>query len=251
IGYATQLIRSGRAPALVAGGAEELCFESFYGFLRAGHLARSDNGRSGCAVPFDARRTGCALGEGAAFLVLEGEASAAARGADVLGRIEGFGAGYDRRRDAEQTNGPNALGQAIRRALADANVPASAIATVAASANGGPVFDRREAQAIAELVGSSTPVTATKSMLGETLGASGALQTIALLQSIRAGELPGVAGFERPDPDIILDIAAEPRRIGVGPRHAATGSDPSPERAYGLVTAMAPEGNCCALVISA
>src|SRR5262249_19598300 len=88
IGYATRLIRTGRAPALVAGGAEELCFESFLGFLNAGLLTRED--APGAHVPFDARRSGCALGEGAAFLVLEDEAYASARGARIVGRIDGF-----------------------------------------------------------------------------------------------------------------------------------------------------------------
>src|SRR5439155_379140 len=80
IGYGAQLIRAGRAAALMAGGAEELCFESFYGFLRANLLSRRDADRPGCAVPFDARRSGCALGEGAAFVVLESEQTGRLRG---------------------------------------------------------------------------------------------------------------------------------------------------------------------------
>jgi 3-oxoacyl-[acyl-carrier-protein] synthase II len=237
IGYAAQLIRAGRAPSLVAGGAEELCFESFHGFLQAGYLARPDRGQPGCAVPFDRRRTGCALGEGAAFLVVEDEAVAAARGARVIGRIEGFGAGYDSRHDAEHRDGPNALAHAIARALADAGIPSSAIGAVAASAGGSPVLDAREASAIQAAIGADTPVTAMKSMLGETLGASGALHTIALLQSLRDGRLPGVAGFEQADPGVTLNVAGP----GARPLHASRA----------LVTAMAPEGNCCALVISA
>jgi 3-oxoacyl-[acyl-carrier-protein] synthase II len=233
IGYAAQLIRTGRAPALVAGGAEELCYESFLGFLNAGLLTHDDS--PGARVPFDARRNGTALGEGAAFLVLEDEAYAAARGARVIGRVEGFGAAYDRREDAADRQAESALGHAIARALANAGAAASDIGAVAASASGHPVQDVREARAIRATVGSQVPVTATKSVLGETLGASGALQTIAMLQSLRRGTLPGVTGLERRDPDADVNASAHARPLAAS---------------RGLVTAMAIEGNCCALVIS-
>src|SRR5262245_11478790 len=90
LGYAAELIRTGRADVLVAGGAEEICFESSLGFARAGRLARPDGDRPGGGVPFDARRTGAVLGEGAAFLVLEAEETAVARGARIAGRLSGW-----------------------------------------------------------------------------------------------------------------------------------------------------------------
>ncbi len=235
IGYASQLIRAGRAAALVAGGAEELCFESFHGFLRANLLCARTADRPGCAVPFDARRSGCALGEGAAFVVLESEEAAARRGARVVGRIEGFGAGYDPRQDLDDRRTPLALTHAIGGALADAGVPPSAIGSVSASANGSPSQDAREAAAIRAVIGSRTPVTDVKSGLGETLGASGALQVIMMLQSLRTGRLPGIAGLEELDAEIDLDVVAVPHR------------PVSASRA--LVTACAAEGNCCALVV--
>jgi 3-oxoacyl-(acyl-carrier-protein) synthase len=186
-------------------------------------------------VPFDARRSGTALGEAAAFLVLEAEEVAASRGARVVGRIEGFGAGYDPRQQAERSDGINALSDVIHRALREARVRSSDIGAVVSSASGSRVLDSREATGIRCGIGAGAPVTALTSMLGETLGASGAVQTIVALQSLRTGRLPGIAGLDRPDPDIELPLAA----AGAHPIQAS----------HALVTAMAREGNCCALVL--
>jgi 3-oxoacyl-[acyl-carrier-protein] synthase II len=235
IGYATDLIRRGRADVIVAGGAEELCFESFHGFRRAGVLASGVNGASGCSVPFDARRSGAALGEAAAFVVLEAEEVAAARGARVTGRIQGFAAGYDARQDAERSDGGNALSDVIRRALHERRLQGSEIGAVISSASGSRVLDAREASGIGCGIGAATPVTALKSMLGETLGASGALQAIVALQSLQTRRLPGIVGLEQPDPAIELPLVAP----GAQPLQAS----------HALVTAMAREGNCCALVV--
>ena len=236
LGYAVDLIRRGRVDVVVAGGTEELCFESFHGFQRAGLLASSGNGLPGCAVPFDTRRTGTALGEASAFVVLEAEDVAVARGANVLGRVEGFAAGYDPRQQAERERGSNALCDVIRRALKDAGVDATGIAAVVSSASGSPVLDAREAIGIRCGLGAGAPVTAIKSMLGEALGASGALQTIVAMESLRTGRLPAIAGLVQPDPSIDL-------RLAIGGAVRLDGS-------RGLVTAISREGNCCALVLA-
>ncbi|MFY9825275.1 MAG: beta-ketoacyl synthase N-terminal-like domain-containing protein, partial [Thermoanaerobaculia bacterium] len=96
IGYAVDQIRGGRATALLAGGAEELCFESFLGHFRAGRLCGSDrSGRGEAPIPFDSRRNGFALAEGAALVTLEDAAAAAGRGAPVLAEVLGHGSGFD------------------------------------------------------------------------------------------------------------------------------------------------------------
>lgn len=235
VGYAADLIRRGRADVIVAGGVEELCFESFHGFRRAGLLATGVNGTPGCAVPFDRRRSGAALGEAAAFVILEAEDVAASRGARVDARIEGFASGYDPRHEAEREGGANALSDVIRRALHEARTPASDIGAIMSSASGSPVLDAREAAGIKCGIGAAAPVTALASMLGDTLGASGALQTILALQSLRAGRWPGIAGLDEPDPAIELPLAS-------AGSHDITTS-------HALVTGMAREGNCCALVL--
>jgi 3-oxoacyl-[acyl-carrier-protein] synthase II len=235
LGYAADLIRRGRADVIVAGGAEEVCFESFHGFRRAGLLAAPVNGTPGCAVPFHAKRSGVALGEAAAFVVLEAEAVAAERGARVTGRIDGFAAGYDPRQHAARPDGPNALADVIRRARAEARAQAADLGAVVSSGSGSPVLDAREAAGIAGGIGVDTPVTAIKSMLGDTLGASGALQTIVALQALAAKRLPGIAGLDAPDSAVTVPLAA-PGPLAIDGSRA-------------LVTAVAREGNCCALIV--
>ena len=108
VGYAAGLIAGGHAATLLAGGADELCFESFLGFARAGLLCGTGNGGGEeRPVPFDARRNGFVLGEGAALLVLEPAAAAAERGATVLAEVRGWGAAYDpsRGRDERSATG--------------------------------------------------------------------------------------------------------------------------------------------------
>lgn len=234
LGYAAQLIRTGRADVLLAGGAEELSFESFLGFARAGWLACQHDGVEACAVPFDATRNGAVLGEGAAFLVLEAEQTAVERGARIIGRVLGSANGYDpgaRTRGAEQGK---PLADTIARALRDSDTEARAIGVVSASAHGSPVLDRREAAGIEAALGARTPVTAIKAMTGETLGASGPLQAIVAIEAMRAGRLPGIAGLVTPDPAVRLDIAAATRPL---------------DASRALVTALTPEGNCAALVL--
>jgi 3-oxoacyl-[acyl-carrier-protein] synthase II len=240
IGYATQLIRAGRASALIAGGAEELCFESYLGFLRAGQLCPQpgDGGAGEDPRPFDLQRRGCVLGEGAAFLVLEAEETALARGARVIGRIEGFGAAYDSRPAMAERGGLNALTHAVQRALS--SVDANRLGAVMTSASGSPVLDAREATAIRDALAPtprSVPVTSIKGHLGEMQGASGALQTIAMLASLETHRLPPIAGLQQPDVAFDLDfVMAAPRAL---------------DTRYGLVTSVAREGNCCALAVAA
>ena len=232
LGYAAQLIRTGRADVLVAGGAEELAFETFLGFSRAGWLAGHTEGG---AVPFDAARRGAVLGEGAGFLVLEAEEVAAARGAPILGRILGSANGYDPDAFAKNAGDGQPLAATIARALRDSGTEAHAIGAVSASAHGSSALDAREAAGIEAAVGTRTPVAAIKAMTGEALGASGALQAIAMIEAMREGRLPGIAGLATPDPAVRIDIAAATRPL---------------DATRALVTALTREGNCAALVLS-
>lgn len=235
IGYAAQLIRSGRADALVAGGVEEVCYESFYGFYRAGRLAPPDGGAPGRVAPFDVGRTGTAMGEGAAFLVLEAEETARARGAQILARVAGFGAAFDPDTREQPPPRRSVLAGAIAHALADAGIAAADIGAVVSSASGSPSLDLREGAGISTALGAAVPVAAIKSMTGEALGASGALQALTAVEALRSGRLPGVAGLTRVDPALTLTVSAETR-----PVHATRA----------LVTTIAPEGNCCAVVLA-
>ncbi len=236
IAYAADLIRSGRAEALLAGGAEELCFESFLGYYRAGRLCGSRGGEEELPIPFDVRRNGFALAEGAALLMLEDAQTAAARGGSALAEVVGCGAAFAASR--EEGEAASAVARAVRLALDDAGIGPEEIDALSVSASGSVAVDRCEAQGIAAALGrraAELPVTAVKSMLCESLGASGALQAVAVLGTLDDGTLPGIRGLESTEPGFPLPGAvAENRRIEV--RRA-------------LLTAVSADGHCCALIL--
>jgi 3-oxoacyl-[acyl-carrier-protein] synthase II len=238
IAYASDLIRTGRASFLLAGGVDELCFESIHGFYRAGLLYDPGSGNAAPAAPFDARRSGLTLGEAGAFLMLEDAEAAARRGATVLAEISGHGDAFDSSRGGDSDLAAAALARAVEIALESSGHKPGDLSCVSASANGDPRGDQVEARGLALALGEAAaqlPVVAIKSMLGETLGASGALQAIALIQSMRVGVLPGTAGLEQVDEGFPL------ARVGA----ASTEIEPG----CGLVTALGLEGASCALAI--
>ena len=215
VAYAADLIRAGRARALLAGGADELCFESFYGFDRAGLLCRSDGHEDHYAIPFDTRRNGFTPGEGAALLMLEEEASALERGARVLAEVSGAGCGYDSSRGRDERKAVESVAHSMRFALYEAMLRAYEVEVLSASANGSPGGDRYEALAVAEVFGQhagAMPATAVKAMLGETLGASGAMQVVAALETMRDGRLPGIPQLEEVEEDFPLALASQARQ---------------------------------------
>jgi len=234
LAYAADLIRTGRADAVLAGGAEELCFESFAGFHRSGRLGNA------CTVPFDARRDGFALAEGAAMLLLEEAEAAAARGALVLAEVRGYGESFDT--GSRDLSSGSAVARAVRLALEDAAVEPGDLDVLSLSANGGVRGDRREAFGVAQALGPAgavKPVAAIKAMLGESLGASGAFQAVDLLATFADRVVPGVLGLGETDDDLPLSgVAAQTRTLDQLPR-------------LGLLHAAAWDGQCCAVVLEA
>jgi len=245
IAQAAELVRAGRADALLAGGAEELCFESFLGYYRAGRLCGSlDRGAVERPVPFDARRNGFSLSEGAALLMLEEASAAAARGAAVRAEVLGWGAAFAA---ASGEDGmADAVARAVRLALADAGAAPAEIGCLSASASGSVTVDRAEARGVAAALGeraAELPVTAIKAMLGEGLGVSAAWQAVDLVETLGDGVLPGIAGLEQLEPGLPLPLpetAPETtRRLEPAARRRA------------LVTAVGADGHCAALVLGA
>jgi 3-oxoacyl-[acyl-carrier-protein] synthase II len=232
IAYGAQQIRGGRASALLAGGAEEICYESFLGHQRAGRLGASH------AIPFDARRDGFALAEGAGLLVLEEGEAARARGARVFAEVLGHGSTFDP--DGTEEGAAQAVARAVRIALEDAGIGPEAIDVLSAAASGSVAGDRAEAAAVAEVFGARAaelPVTAVKSMLGEALGASGGFQAVALLGTLASGVFPGILGLESLEDGFPLTgVSAAARQVAV--RRA-------------LLTALGTDGHACAVVLGA
>lgn len=237
LAYGADLVRGGRAGVMLAGGVEELCFESFLGYDRAGRLCGSgQRGGEERPVPFDARRNGFAAAEGAALLVLEEAGAARSRGAAVLAEVLGHGSAFSLSQDEDETAG--AVARAVRLALDDAGLAPEDLDVLSASASGSVEADRREALGVARARGARAaelPVTAVKSMLGEALGASGALQAVALLGTLGDGVLPGIRGLEQTEPDFPL-AGARPESRRVEARRA-------------LLTAVSADGHCSALVL--
>ena len=213
IGEAMRMITRGEADAVVAGGTEAaLTGVCLAAFRRMGALSKE-----GVSRPFDARRDGFVMGEGAAVLVLERADHARARGATIYGRI----AGYAASNDAFHITQPDPEGAGARKAmvgtLADADIGPSDVGYVNAHGTGTPYNDRIETQAIKSVFnGSNTPppVSSTKSAIGHLLGAAGAVEALVCLESIRRGVLPPTLNYQEPDPDCDLDYVPE------GPREA-------------------------------
>ena len=213
IGEAMRMIHRGEADVVVAGGTEAaltgLCLAAF---KRMGALSRE-----GVSRPFDAGRDGFVMGEGAAILVLEREEHARARGAEIFGRIIGYGASNDAfhmTQPDEQGRGATA---AMQGALADADASPTDVGYINAHGTSTPFNDKIESLAIRGVFnGANTPppVSSTKSHIGHLLGAAGAVEALVCLEAIRRGVLPPTINYETPDPECDLDYVPE------GPREA-------------------------------
>jgi 3-oxoacyl-[acyl-carrier-protein] synthase II len=239
IGYAADLIKWGRQTAVLAGGADQFCFEASYGLERAGLCCKAGH-EAGCFTPFDARRSGMRLAEAGALLVLEDWNSALARGATVLGEIQGHANGYNPKWNRPD-HGARGIIRAMRGALEDARLSPPEIDCISAGANGSVAGDRNEGLAIKAVFNGGSdqvPITAIKSGIGETLGAAGALQAIDLLETMCSGMLPGIAGLEQVDAelaDLNLNLCCEPTCVDVD---------------SGMISSVGFDGHACSLIIS-
>lgn len=207
IGQAFWLVRHGLADVALTGGSEA---PFTYGSLKAWEALRVVSPDT--CRPFSKGRTGMVLGEGAAMLVLEPLERALARGATILGEIAGFGMGAD----AHHITQPSAEGaaRAIRSALADANLPPDAVGVVNAHGTGTVANDVSESAAIRDVFGANLhrlKVTATKSLHGHALGASGALEAVATILGLQEQRVAATANFQERDPDCDVPLSLEPQ----------------------------------------
>jgi 3-oxoacyl-[acyl-carrier-protein] synthase II len=215
IGTALRLIRAGDADAVVAGGAEAGITPLAYACFGAmGALSES-----GISRPFDARRDGFVMGEGAGVLVLEAAETAEERGATVLGELLGYGASADAFHLTAPEPGGGGAARAIKRALEDAGVSPSDLHYVNAHGTSTPLNDRSETDALKSALGEDTakrlPVSSTKSAIGHLLGAAGAVEAVATVLALRERIAPPTLGYEVPDEGLDLDYVPD------GPRELA------------------------------
>ncbi len=202
VGVAADLIRAGRADLVLAGAADApLGPAMFSAFAAMGAAAVADGDPGAGCRPFAADRTGLVPGEGAAVLVLESASHARGRGAVALAEILGYGASNDAYHlSAPAPDGATAL-VAVRAALSDAGLDPEALGYICAHGTGTVLNDRMEAGLFADLVGQSVAVSSIKSMTGHLMGASGAVETVACIQALRTGIVPGTRNCARPAPD--------------------------------------------------
>ena len=218
LGCALRMLQSGEADAVLAGGSEA----GLAPLARAAFSALDALSESGISRPFDARRDGFVMGEGAAVLVLERSGPAAERGARVLGTIRGYGSTSD----AYHLTAPREDGQgqadAMTAALTDAGVAAEDIDYVNAHGTSTPLNDRAETRAIKLALGERAreiPVSSTKSTIGHLLGAAGAVEAVATLLALRDRIAPPTLGWSEPEEGLDLDYvpgAARPLRVPEG-----------------------------------
>ena len=203
IGESWEIIRRGDADVMVAGGSEAGVQEALVaGFCAMRALSTRNDAPAGASRPFDAARDGFVIGEGCGILVLEELEHARARGAEPLAELIGYGATADAEHITLPAPGGSGAVRAARRALAKAGLTAEAIDHVNAHATSTPPGDKAELMAIKTILGErapEVPVTANKSMLGHTLGAAGAIEAVATIQTIRTGIVPPTINLTDPD----------------------------------------------------
>ena len=223
IGVALRAIQCGDAIAALAGGAEA----PLTALSQAAFSALDALSESGISRPFDLRRDGFVMGEGAGVLVLEEAEAARARGAHVLAILRGYGATAD----ASHITAPHPQGRgaaaAIGRALRDGGVEPSQLVYVNAHGTSTPLNDRAETLALKQALGeyaASIPISSTKSAIGHLFGGAGAVEAIATVHALRARVAPPTLGLEVPDPELDLDYVpqrARPLELADGERAIA------------------------------
>jgi 3-oxoacyl-[acyl-carrier-protein] synthase II len=213
IGEAKRMIERGEADLVVAGGSEaaitNVCLAAF---KRMGAMSKD-----GISRPFDLKRDGFILGEGAGVVVLESEEHARARGAKVYGRIAGYGASNDAFHITMPDEDGRGAIRSMNAALRDAGASTSDVGYINAHGTSTPFNDKIETIAMKSVFGNNggvPPVSSTKSAIGHLLGAAGAVEAVISLSAIERGVLPPTLNLEEPDPECDLDYVPD------GPREA-------------------------------
>ena len=218
IDYAVNFIRLYDYDVVLAGGVEELCLQTFLGFYKIGHLAGSREGKPEINCPFDKRRNGIVLGEGACILVLEEMEHAKNRSAHIYAEILGYGTSFDPK--SKNLYNPKAEGaaKAIKYALEDAKVNPGEIDYISATANSTLDCDVMETRAVNRVFGGKAkrlPISSIKSMIGDTFSASGAMNVAASIGAMNNGFIPPTMNYEVEDKRCDLDYVPNKARSGI------------------------------------
>lgn len=210
IGWAADMIRSGRAKRVLAGGYDAIAKLVFAGFDTLHALAPS-----GIPRPFDANRDGLALGEGAAVMLLEAEE---VRQSAALGNVSGYATATDLHHLTQPDPAGKAAIRTMTTACAQAGVSPAQIGYINSHGTGTPFNDVAEASAIAAWAGdavSKIPVSSTKSSMGHLLGGAGAVEAVICLMALQGQWLPGSLNVREIDPAVHFDLVRQFRRASL------------------------------------
>ncbi len=223
IGEAMRAIRHGYQDIVIAGGTENAIARiGMAGFQNMKALHTGDDPLA-ASVPFDARRSGFVMGEGAGAVVLESLSHAQARGAAILCEVAGYGASSDAYHITSPDPEGEGAAQAMRAAIADAGLTPADVDYINAHGTSTPLNEKYETVAIKKALGDAAKtvrISSTKSMTGHLLGAAAAIEAIACACALRDGIVPPTIGYREADPDCDLDItpnqaAAAPIRVAL------------------------------------
>jgi 3-oxoacyl-[acyl-carrier-protein] synthase II len=221
MGYAAEMIRSGRADIAVAGGTEAAVHPlPIAGFAAMQALSTRNDAPELASRPYDKGRDGFVLGEGAAVIVLEEYESAKARGATIYAELSGLGMSSDSHHITAPEPAGAGASRAMREAVESAGLTPKDVVHINAHATSTPVGDVAESNAIRAAFGSDAdgmPVSATKSMTGHLLGAAGALEGLLTILAVHHRIAPATINIDELDPEIDLDVVhGEARKLPEG-----------------------------------
>ena len=208
IGSAFRILQQGQADLMLAGGSEAAITPlALAGFTSMGALA-SNNEPKNASIPFDARRDGFVMGEGAGIIVLETLEHAKKRNAKIYAEVRGYGATCDAYHITAPAPGGEGGARAMQMAINDAEIKKEQVSYINAHGTSTPYNDRCETEAIKSVFGQKAydiPVSSTKSMTGHMLGASGAVEAIICIKAMLEGFIPPTIGLKKQSPECDLD----------------------------------------------
>jgi 3-oxoacyl-[acyl-carrier-protein] synthase II len=210
IGYGFDLIRTGRADVMLAGGADAFSRIPYLGFARLGAIAPER------CQPFDKNRKGMVPGEGSGMLVLETLDAARERGAKIYAEVLGYGVSCDAHHMTAAHPQADGAIRAMSAALKESGMGIGDIDYISAHGTGTPTNDRIESLAVRTLFAdyaTKVPMSSIKSMLGHTMGAASAIEAAACALALDTGWIPPTINHEEPDPDCGLDIVPNQARL--------------------------------------
>ncbi|WP_181795043.1 beta-ketoacyl-ACP synthase II [Streptomyces sp. WELS2] len=212
IGYAIEMIRTGRADVVVAGGTEAAIHPlpiAAFGNMMA--MSKNNDDPRGASRPYDAGRDGFVLGEGAGVIVLESEEHAKARGARIYAEAVGQGISADAHHITQPEPSGNGIAHALQNLLDNTDLKPAEIVHVNAHATSTPQGDVAEVKALRKVFGDDVDhmaISATKSMTGHLLGGAGGVETVASILALVKRTAPPTINLENPDPEVNADIVS-------------------------------------------